>query len=711
MKKATQKINALLEIGMEEVPARFMPAMIEDLRQKAEKELQASRLAYSSIQTYGTPRRLVLYLEGLPSKQDDISKEVRGPQKQAAFSADGNATKAAEGFAKSQGAAVSDLKVRKVGDKEFVFASVTEKGIVTEDLLRSLFPKLISSLYLPVSMKWASEEFRFVRPLHWILAVCGTKTLSFEIGGIKSSNKTFGHRFFSSAPIIINSAKGITFKAFKDALLKGRVMLDQNERKAEISDMVRSASKKLGGAGYVDKDILEEVVYLVEWPAPLSGGFKKEFLGLPKDVLTAVMKKHQKYFPVPDASGRYLPLFINISNGVKSADMKNVKEGNERVLTARLNDAKFFFDEDRKKFLEDLVPKLSKVAFYDKLGTVLEKVERITALSDWLAKELKLGQSQRDTIKQIARLCKADLLTQMVYELPELQGVMGREYALLEGKPKEIANGIFEHYLPRHSEDILPASMEGAVVAIADKIDSIVGCFSINLIPSGSADPFALRRQAQGLVSILLNKKINLDLSELIEKDHKLYEPLFLGEIFASGKVKYNAVQKVIPDVLAFIAARVSAGLQENNIRYDVAEAVLSHFGDVLDSCEKATVISRKLKEEWFKGIVLSADRISRLAVNATRENVIETDLTQNEEKALHSIYLDVNSKIGDAVGRSDYDAALKELSRMTKPVDDFFVKVMVMDKDEKVKSNRLALLKTLERMYLEIADFPKIVL
>jgi glycyl-tRNA synthetase beta chain len=706
-----EKMNALLEIGLEEVPARFMAGMIEDLKQKAEKELQALRLAYSSVQTYGTPRRLVLYIEGLPARQDDFSKEVKGPQKQAAFSADGSPTKAAEGFAKSQGVSVSDLKIKKAGDKEFVFVSVTEKGIMTEVLLISLFPKLISSLYLPISMRWGSEEFRFVRPLHWILAICGTKTLCFEIGGIKSSNKTLGHRFLCSKPMVINASKGMTIKAFKDALLKGNVMLDQDERKAKIAEMVKSASKKLGGAGYVDKDVLEEVVYLVEWPAVLSGGFKKEFLCLPKDVLTAVMKKHQKYFPVPDASGHFLPLFINISNGVKGADMKNVKEGNERVLTARLNDAKFFFDEDRKKFLEDLVPKLSKVAFYDKLGTVLEKVDRVTALADWLAKELKLNQSQRDNIRQIAHLCKADLLTQMVYELPELQGVMGREYALLEGKPKEIANGIFEHYLPRHSDDILPVSVEGSVVALADKIDSIVGCFSIDLIPSGSADPFALRRQAQGLVNILLNKKINLDLNELIEKDHKLYEPLFLGETFASGKVKYNTVQKVIPDVLGFIAARVSAGLLESGIRYDIAEAVLSHFADALDSCEKAVVLSRRLKEDWFKGIVMTADRISRLAANATRENVIESDLAQDEEKALHSVYLDVNSKIGEAAGRSDYDTALKELSRMTKPVDDFFIKVMVMDKDEKVKANRLALLKTLERMYLEIADFPKIVL
>ncbi|MFH1709462.1 MAG: glycine--tRNA ligase subunit beta, partial [bacterium] len=340
----------------------------------------------------------------------------------------------------------------------------------------------------------------------------------------------------------------------------------------------------------------------------------------------------------------------------------------------------------------------------EKLGSVHEKVERIGALSDWIAKELRLTQGQRENIKQIARLCKADLLTQMVRELPELQGVMGREYCLLEGKPRETANGIFEHYLPRHSEDQMPSSMEGSVVGIADKMDSIVGCFSIGLIPSGSEDPYALRRQAHGIVSILLNRKINLELNGLVEKAHKLYEPLFL-------KVKSSEIQKVIPDVLSFIAARLKAILLEGGTKYDVADAVLFNFADVLDSCEKAKVVSRHLKDDWFKGIVLTADRIKRLAVKATRENVMEADFVQEEERAVYGLYLDVNARMGQALTRNDYGTALKELVRMTKPIDDFFVKVMVMDNNEKVRTNRLALLKTLDRMYLEIADFSKIVM
>jgi len=705
------KINALLEIGLEEVPARFMPAILDDLKQKAEKELQASRLPCRSISTYGTPRRIVLYIEGLPKKQEDLSREVRGPQKQVAFANNSTPTKAAEGFANSQGIKVSDLKVKKAGDKEFVFAQVEEKGIETEKVLEAFLPKLIRSLYLPISMRWGNNDFKFIRTLHWILALCGSKTLNFEIAGITSSNRTFGHRYFSLKPITVNTAKGIDIDAFKDILLKGKVMLDQDERRAKISELVKAAAKRLGGTALMDKDLLEEVNYLVEWPVPLSGSLKKEFLSLPKDVLVTVMKKHQKYFSVTDSAERLQPYFVNITNGVKNEDIKNVMEGNERVLFARLNDAKFFFAEDRKKMLDDLVPNLTKVAFYEKLGSVYEKVERICVLSDWIAKELKLAQGQRDNIRQIAKLCKADILTQMVYEFPELQGVMGREYSLLEGKPKEIANGIFEHYLPRHLEDQMPSSIEGAVVGIADKIDSIVGCFSINLIPSGSEDPYALRRQAHGIVSVLLNRKINLELDGLIEKAYKLYEPLFLGEIFTTGKVKYNEIQKVLADVLSFIAARIKSILLEGNTKYDVADAVLSNFADVLDSCEKAKVLSRHLKDEWLKGIVFTADRITRLAVNATRENVIESDFVQEEERSLYGLSLEVNAIIGQSLLKNDYDSALKELVRMTKPVDDFFVKVMVMDKNEKVRANRLALLKTLERTYFEIADFSKIVM
>jgi glycyl-tRNA synthetase beta chain len=704
-------INALLEIGLEEMPSRFMPALLADLKEKAAKELEALRLTSKSVRTYGTPRRLVLYIEGLPIKQDDVINEVRGPAKEHAFNGSGQPTKAAEGFAKSQGVQTLHLKLKKIGEKEFVFASVMDKGMETDKILSELFPKLIKSLYLPISMRWGDVDFRFIRPIHWIFAVCGSKTLNFKIAEIISSNKTCGHRYYSPEPVAIKTEKGIDIAVFKAALLKGKVVLDQEERRKKIAEMVKSAAKKAGGEAIIDKDLLEEINHLVEWPVAIIGKFKKEYLSLPKDVLVTSMKKNQKYFSVVDSSEKLLPLFINITNALAQSDMKNVVEGNERVLAARLADAQFFFNEDRKKLLSDLIPNLTKVAFYEKLGTIYEKVERITALSEWTAKELKLAASQKENIKEIAKLCKADLLTQMVYEFPSLQGVMGREYSLLEGRPKEIANGIFEHYLPRHSEDILPASIEGAVISIADKIDSIVGCFSIGLIPTGSEDPFSLRRQAHGIVCILMKKKINLELDALIEKAYKLYGPLFLGEMFSSGKVKYNDESKVIKDVLAFLAARLKGFLLEENISYDVADAALSNLRDVLDAYQKAKVISKHIKEEWLKGVVFTADRITRLAVHATRENVIESDFVTDDERSIYRLFLDVNSAITDALQKNNYDAAVKEFSKMTKPVDDFFVKVMVMDKNDKLKTNRLALLKTIERMYLEIADFSKIVM
>ena len=706
-----QKLNALLELGLEEVPARFMPAMLADLKEKAEKELKASRLAFKTVCTYGTPRRLVLYIEGLPLRQEDLAKEVKGPSREQAFGGNGTPTKAAEGFAKSQGISVTGLKIKKAGDREFVFASVVEKGIGTEKILERIFPQLIRSLYLPISMRWGSVDYKFIRPIHWIFAACGSGIIDLEISGVRSSNKTCGHRYFSPKPITISLAKGVSIDVFKKTLLAGKVILDQDERRKKIVEMVNSQAKSSGGQAMIDKDLLEEVNFLVEWPVAVAGIFKKEFLSLPRDVLVTSMKKNQKYFSVADSAGRLLPAFVNITNGIAQTDLKNVIAGNERVLTARLTDAQFFFNEDRKKLLADLLPGLTKVAFYDKLGTVYEKVERITVLSDWIAKELKLPESARQNIKEIAKLCKADLLTQMVYEFPSLQGVMGREYSLLEGKPKEIAAGIFEHYLPRHSEDILPSSIEGAVVSIADKIDSLVGCFSINLIPSGSEDPFGLRRQAQGIVCVLQGKKIDLELDSLIERSYKSYEPLFLGEIFTSGKIKYNPAEKVTSDVISFIAARLKVIMLDEGISYDVADAVLAVFKEVPDSREKAKVIQRHIKEEWFKKLVFTADRIARLAVNATRGNVLVSDLVTADEKALYELHLDVNNSVSEALKKNDYNKALQELSRMTKPVDDFFIKVMVMDKDEKLRANRLALLKTLERMYFELADFSKIVI
>lgn len=706
-----RKKNALLEIGLEEVPARFMPGILSDLKEKAEKELQSARLPFKSVRTFGTYRRLVLYMEGLPAKQEDIAKEVKGPPREQAFGDNGTPTKAATGFASSQGVKVSNLTIKKVGQKEFVFASVVEKGSEAENILELLLPKVVRSLYLPISMRWGSMDFKFIRPVHWIVAVCGNKALNFSIAGIRASNKTYGHRNYGSKQIVVNMAKGIDIKDYMALLLRENVMLDQDERREKIESLVRTYAKKSGAEPLLDKDLLEEVNYLVEWPVALSGKYNKEFLSLPKDVLVTSMKKNQKYFSMMDMSEKLLPAFINIADGVINKSLKSVEEGNERVLTARLNDARFFFEEDKKKLQADLVPKLTKVAYYEKLGSVFEKVERISALSLWIAKELKLPDAKKDNIKEIAWLCKADLLTQMVYEFPDLQGVMGREYSLLEGRPKEIANGIFEHYLPRHSEDQLPSSIEGAVVGIADKIDSIVGCFSIGLIPSGSEDPYGLRRQAHGIVSILLNRKINMALDLLIEKAYKLYEPLFLGEVFSSGKIKFNEVQKVIPGVLSFIATRMRGILLEEKVRYDVADAVLAVFEDVQDSYEKAKAISMNLSEDWLKGIVFTADRITRLAINATRGNVVEADFVSNDERSLYKLYLDVNNAAGEAIERSDYESALKELAKMTGPVEDFFNKVLVMEKDERLRANRLALLKTLERMFLEIADFSKIVM
>jgi len=701
--------NALLEIGLEEVPARFMSGFLLDLKKKAEEKLAQSRLKYSKVETLGTLRRLTLYIENLAIKQEDIVEEIKGPSKSAAFDEKGNPTKAAQGFAKKQGVKLSDLEIKSVGKTEFVFAKVKRKGLGTPEVLTQLFPDIITLLYFPLSMRWGTTDLRFIRPIHWILALYEKKIIKFELGGIKSGNKTYGHRFFDGGrPIVISSKKGIDLKAYEKILLGHGVVVDQNKRKEKIKVEVKKAAK---GRPLIEEDLLEEVNYLVENPVAAIGKFNSDYLKLPKEVLIITMKKNQKYFPVLGGRGELLPSFVVVTDGTRKKDIKGVVQGNERVLTARLSDAEFFFKEDKKVALKDRVGELKKVAFYEKLGSMFEKKERIKAMSSWFAKELELSEVEIKKIEKIAELSKADLVTQMVFEFSELQGIMGREYALAEGEEKAVAQGIFEHYLPRHPGDDLPTSIEGTTVGLADKFDSIIGCFSVQLIPSGSEDPYMLRRQAHSIIQIILKKKLDISLEDVIERCYKLYEPVFLEHLFKKGETGYKDFAGIKKSVLDFLAQRLKGVILEEGVRYDVADASLSMFNSIVDVYEKSKVVMKYLGSDKLKGIVLTSDRIMRLAKEATRENIIESDFAEDGEKSLHDLYLKINWAVGEALGKRDFREALEELAKMTAPVDKFFVDVLVMHKDEKLKLNRLALLKNLERMYLEVADFPKIVI
>ncbi|MBI5698844.1 glycine--tRNA ligase subunit beta [Candidatus Saganbacteria bacterium] len=682
--------NLLLEIGCEEMPARFMPALLADLKKKSEEKLSAARLSYLRVETLGTHKRLVLYIEGLAQQQPDEVLEVKGPPAEAGEGA-------AQGFAKKYGVNAKDLKVRTEGNRNYLVATVKKKGLAAEKVLITLLPEIICSLYLPLSMRWGDLDFKFIRPIHWILALYGKKIIKFQLAGIQSSNRTCGHRFrvgTGLVPVRIGGQpQGLSLHSYNEFLRKKGVIVDQNERRA----LIKAKVKKAAAGAMIDEGLLEEVNYLVEYPEALVGSFDADFLSLPKDVLITSMKKNQKYFPVLDQAGELVSRFVLIADGVKQ---KNLKDGNQKVISARLADARFFFDEDRKLPLASRIPDLKRVEFFEKLGNLYEKTERLVKLAEFIARALKLPPDQMAQIKRIAELSKADLTTQMVFEFPELQGVMGREYARAEGEDRVVAEGIFEHYLPRFAEDKLPQSIPGYVVALADKIDTLVGCFAIGSIPTGSVDPYGLRRQALGVIKIILDKKIDLALNEIIEQAFRLYRPL-LKEL-----IDY---EKTLRHLREFLGGRLKVILLEENLPFDTVDAALHKFTDVLEAQKVAKVLSAIRGEEWFKGVCATQDRLKRITKGVTREHVIEADLTDAEEKQLHAEYLKVNWDVEEKVNAGAYEEAVKQLARLTDPVEKFFEKVLVMHENERLKLNRLALLRSIEKTFEQVADFTRI--
>ncbi|NQT30251.1 MAG: glycine--tRNA ligase subunit beta [Candidatus Saganbacteria bacterium] len=706
-KVQSRKINALLEIGCEEIPARFMPGFLEDLKKKAEEKLVEGRVSFSKIETLGTCRRLVLFVENIAKKQNDLSQEVKGPPAEIAFDSSSQPTPAALGFARKQKVALKDLKVKPVGSRDYVFAKIVQKGEPTEKVLAKVFPEIISSLYQPLAMRWGNLDFKFIRPIHWMVALCGNKVVSFFLAGVESGGVTHGHRHLKTGSKS-SKLKSAELSLYKNLMQKLGVVVDPEERKKLIRKQVEGLAKKVGAAALVEQDLLAEVTFLVENPIAYLGEFDEKFLGLPQEVLITSMKKNQKYFSLTDKSGQLINKFVVITDGCSH---KEVVGGNEKVLGARLSDAKFFFEEDKKEPLKLRAVDLEKVAFFDKLGMISNKVERMAKLSEWVGKRLKLNAEQIKVARRIAELSKADLTTMMVYEFPTLQGIMGREYAILSGEDPRVALGIFEHYLPRHAADLLPESLCGMCVAICDRIDSLVGCFSIGAIPSGSADPFSLRRAANGIIRIVVEKKLDILLDELIEHSYKLYQPVFLAYLFEQGETGYQDFAKIRGQILDFMAKRLKPVLLDLGIRYDIVDAALGDFNDILDTVEKAKILNNHVNEKWFPGIVASADRISRIATDVVREEVIKADLEEKEEKDLFDLYMKVNWEVGEAINAEDWGEALRSLAELTDPIEKFFDKVLVMHKEERLKLNRLALLGALEKVYLEVADFRKVVL
>lgn len=681
--------DLLLEIGTEEIPARFMAGVIKQLETIAVNKFTELRIGYTQIQVVATPRRMVLVVRGAAETQKDMNSENKGPSIKIAFDADGNPTKAAQGFARGQGVEATSLVVKE----GYVYAMVHEVGKVVETLLPELLMTIIDSLNFPKNMRWANLERKFVRPIRWLLALFGGEVIPFTVAEVSTGNLTRGHRFLSKGEFAIHSVE-----EYFATLTAEYVMVDQEVRRQVIREQVEKIAIEQGGTTTIDEDLLEEVVYLVEYPTALYGQFDAKYLSLPPEAIITPMREHQRYFPVFSKEGKLLPVFITVRNG-GAEHLEIVRHGNERVLKARLADAQFFYEEDKKIKLVDRLDKLKTIVFQDGLGTIYDKTLRIKGLAVTIAKAMKMDESLVPVIERGAMLAKADLVTGMVCEFTELQGTMGCEYALLNGEKPAVAKAIFEHYLPRFAGDILPASHVGQVLSIADKLDNIVATFSRGLVPTGSQDPYALRRQALGIVNILIDGKHHISLSTLLRNTMELL-----------GICDDKEQEKLQSEIQEFFRLRIKNVLADKKIRYDMIDAVMAvGTDDIYDTCLRAMALEAVGAGPEMQKAVQAFTRIGNLMKHATVEVIDETLFVVDAERSLYEEYEKVRL-LTVMMADENYQGRLENMIYMTKPIDVFFGEVMVMAEDVAVRNNRLALLKAITNLTGSIADISKIV-
>jgi len=683
----------LLEIGTEEIPSVYLNPAIGKIEELTKKLFAENRVSHGQIKVFGSPRRLILFVENLSDRQESITSKVIGPPKRVSFNEKGLPTQAAVGFAKNQGIRVEDLNVEKTEKGEYLCAVKEEKGEATKKILPDILPKLIFSIPFPKHMRWGDGNVKFVRPVHWILCLYNGDVVKFEFDSVKSGNKTFGHRFLSPKIFTVKD-----FASYKKKTKENYIIFNQEDRRETILKEANKLAKKAGGSLYEDANLLEAVTHLVEYPCPILGEFGKEYLELPKEVLISVMKKHQRYFSIVNSNGSLLPNFIAISNN-KVKNPAVMKAGYERVLKARFSDARFFYEEDKKKPLKEYIEKLKSVVFQEKLGTYYEKVERIVKLACYIAD--KIAPDSKEISERGAFLCKADLVTQMVYEFPDLQGIMGREYARLSGEKQEVADAIYEHYLPRFAGDKLPDSRAGDIVSIADKIDTIIGCFGVGLIPTGSEDPYALRRQTLAIANIILGKSYQISVSDLIDRAMDI-----AGQKIERGR------GEVKNEVIDFFKSRLKNQLVSDGFSYDVVDAVFSaRFNDILDAVNKVKALSELKTLEYFSPLAIAFKR----AANIIKENKYGSPdpalLKEDAEKELYDSFNSIKSDVEKLVEEKMYLDAMKKIAEIRGSVDKFFDKVMVMVEDKSLRENRLNLLSNISKLYGELADFTKIII
>ncbi|MDM5298779.1 glycine--tRNA ligase subunit beta [Bacillus pumilus] len=672
------KQDVLLEIGLEEMPARFMPESTKQLGEKVKAWFVSQNISFEDVALFNSPRRLAVLVKGVAEKQEDIKEEAKGPAKKIAQDTDGNWTKAAEGFARGQGASTDDLYFKEIKGVDYVHVQKFEEGKQVKDLLPAL-GDIALSLNFPKNMRWGNKDLRYIRPIKWIVCLFGQEVIPVDIAGVKSGRETRGHRFLGTTAIIESPA------TYEQTLQDQFVIADSDKRKQLITEQLGALSTEKGWVIPVDPELLEEVNDLVEYPTVLFGSFEEEFLALPEEVLVTTMKEHQRYFPVKNEQGELLPYFITVRNGNSEA-LENVARGNEKVLRARLSDAAFFYKEDEKLVIEDNIQKLDKVVFHEKLGTIGDKLKRVTAIAVRLASHIGADDETTKRVERAASISKFDLVTQMVNEFPELQGIMGEKYAKALGEHEEVAKSINEHYMPRFAGDQAPSTLIGAIVAVADKLDSICSFFSIDVIPTGSQDPYGLRRQASGIVQILLDRHWNISCKELLA--------------IAQIEEAHEAA------LIEFLTQRLKYVLQAKNIRHDVVDAVLDVENiEPYAVVKKAAVLEESVKQEHFKETAEALGRV--ISISKKGEDLeIQPALFENKhEQVLFEAYQQVDATVKEHVAAGQYKLALDALDTLKAPIVHYFDHTMVHADDEKLKQNRLAQMVKLAKVIQSFAN------
>ena len=675
--------DLLFEIGAEEIPAGFMPNILGQLKKLAETKLNDAHLPFESIATYGTPRRLALIVKGLADTSAEISERHKGPSASIAYDADGNATKAAIGFARGKGLDVADLVV----EDGYIYAETKTAGVPAKDIVTDMLPQLITGLNFPKSMHWGNLDAKFVRPVRWLVALLDEEVIPVEFATVKSGNVTRGHRFLGADEITIKNAA-----SYVDTLKENFVMVDQDARRELISKQLHDIAASKNASIVWDDDLLEEINYLVEWPTALCGGFEESYLALPDAAIITPMKDHQRYFPLVDQDGKLLPMFLTVRNG-SDHSIEVVQAGNERVLRARLDDAKFFFNEDRKKPLIDRQDGLTKIVFQEGLGNLADKTERLLKLGRVFGEECGLHEDAAVVLERATELAKTDLTTGMVTEFTELQGVMGKEYALLDGESPEVAEAIFEQYLPRFAGDVLPQTEAGKVLSIIDKVDNIVATFSRGLIPTGSQDPYALRRQTIGILNILLGSEWNISLRPIFKASMELLN------------VPAEKQEELLGQVEEFFTLRLKNIFLDREVPHHVIDLLLSN--NELSVADAEGLVNALLANRIDENVELvqAYTRMYNLVKDVEYTGVNSDLLKEDAEKALFEAASKASEASLAAWEANDYTAVVAVPATLVPAINKFFEDVMVMDKDEAIKANRLQLVRLAYSVMAIIGD------